>query len=316
MEDNQIKDAEMQVDDTKTVENESDVETGGAGVGDSVGASDTDDIVIPDNWESDIKDFLNSVQDIAGKKAIFNKIKSLDTGYQKKFADLATQRKTFENDRKAFESDRGLVQGYRDLEKAFGDNLSKIYEMFGSVPAYIHSLYQNDLLASQDPAKFIVSFCEKAGIDSVDKLRELLEGDAGQKVRNEMNMQNLENKFNKQLEERIANERERVRLEAQVEAFKNSPGHEHFDRVRNTMAGLAERMPEKSLQELYDMAVYADAELRTQMFAKAESERKASEQAEVEKAKKAVGITNKSSVKSTENKNWRQLLAEEIGADE
>ena len=66
------------------------------------------EIHIPDNWESGLKDFVNGIEDQAGKKAVFDKISSYEAGYQKKFQDLAKQRK-------AFESDKYFLDTYRNF---------------------------------------------------------------------------------------------------------------------------------------------------------------------------------------------------------
>lgn len=62
-------------------------------------SSTQEEIHIPDNWETDVKDFINGIQDQAGKKAIFDKLLNFDNGYQKKFRELAEQRKAFDEDR-------------------------------------------------------------------------------------------------------------------------------------------------------------------------------------------------------------------------
>lgn len=308
----QINDTEMQVNDkVESVKDNSETVAGGASVGDSVSTGEADEIKIPDSWETDIKDFLGSIQDLNGKKAIFNKIKNLDTGYQKKYSEVAEMRKTLEADRKSFDSDRQFLANYRDLEKAFGDNLSKIYAQYGSVPAYINNLYQMDLMASQDPYKFIVDFCDKVGVDSVEKLASLLNGNQGQQIRQVRDIQNLENKMNQQFEQRLNEERERAKVEAMVESFAKD--HEHFEKLRPMMAKLSNAMPDKGLQELYDMAISLDPELVALKQAKAEAERAKVEQAEVEKAKQAIGISAKPVGKTVQEKNWRQVLKEELG---
>lgn len=308
----QVNDTEMQVNDkVGSVKDNSETVAGGASVGDSVSAGEADEIKIPDSWETDIKDFLGSIQDLNGKKAIFNKIKNLDTGYQKKYSEVAEMRKTLEADRKSFDDDRQFLANYRDLEKAFGDNLSKIYAQYGSVPAYINNLYQMDLLASQDPYKFIVDFCDKVGIDSVEKLAQLLNGNQGQQIRQVRDIQNLETKMNQQFEQRLNEERERAKVEAMVETFAKD--HEYFDKLRPMMAKLSTAMPDKNLQELYDMALNLDPELLALKQAQAEAERQKAAQAEVEKAKQAVGISAKPVGKTVQEKNWRQVLKEELG---
>ena len=95
-----------------------------------------EEISIPENWEPDVKDFINSIQDVKGKRAIFDKLKNYETGYQKKFQDLATQRHQLDDE-------RNFTNSYREFEKNLNPDLrASIYSHYGNVPAYMMALHE------------------------------------------------------------------------------------------------------------------------------------------------------------------------------
>ena len=95
--------------------------------------SAVEEISIPETWEPDVKDFINSIQDAKGKKAIFDKLKNYEVGYQKKFQDLATQRHQLDDE-------RNFVNTYREFEKGLNPDLrASILSHYGNVPAYMRS---------------------------------------------------------------------------------------------------------------------------------------------------------------------------------
>jgi hypothetical protein len=53
-------------------------------------------------------------------------------------------------------------------------------------------------------------------------------------------------------------------LEAEIEAFRNAPGHEHFDFLRDqgTLKAIADGNPQLSLQQIYDAALAAHPQTR------------------------------------------------------
>lgn len=61
---------------------------------------------------------------------------------------------------------------------------------------------------------------------------------------------------------------ERQEIVGEIEAFRNDPKHIYFDNVRPKMVKLLEGGLAKDLPEAYDMACYADPEVRTLMAAK------------------------------------------------
>lgn len=281
-------------------------ENGSSGVADENGM----DIDIPENWEQPLKDFLNSISDPAGKKAIFDKVKNFDSGYQKKLNDVATQRKELEAERAAFSDERQLLGAYAALEKQFRDSgiSPDVINQFGSVPNYLRFLHENNMRASQNPAHFIIDFCRAKGIDSVEKLEELLTGDEANSRRQELNAAEFESQMMKRVEERFAIQN----ATNEINAFANDGNHPLFENVRQTMATMLRSFPNITLQEAYDLAVYKDPELRAQQNLAAEKARQEEVKADVAKAKAASGITQAPQAKITQPESWEDILAKGI----
>ena len=268
------------------------------------------DIDIPENWEQPLKDFLNSISDPAGKKAIFDKIKNFDSGYQKKLNDVASQRKELETERAAFSDERQLLGAYAALEKQFRDSgiSPDISTQFGSIPNYLRFLHENNMRASQNPAHFIIDFCRAKGIDSVEKLEELLTGDDAQSRRQELNAADFENQLMKRVEERFAIQN----ATNQINEFANDGKHPLFENVKQTMATFLRSFPDMTLQEAYDLAIYKDPDLRAQQELAAEKARQDEVKADVAKAKAASGITQTAQPKVTQTKTWEEVLADAV----
>lgn len=268
------------------------------------------DIEIPENWEQPLKDFLNSISDPAGKKAVYDKIKNFDSGYQRKLNEVATQRKELETERAAFSDERQLLGAYAALEKHFRDSgiSPEIINQFGAIPHYLRFLHENNMRASQNPAHFIIDFCRAKGIDSVEKLEELLTGDDAKARRQELNAADFESQMMKRVEERFAIQN----ATNEINAFANDGKHPLFQNVRQTMATMLRSFPKMTLQEAYDLAVYKDPELRAQQELAAEKARQDEVKADVAKAKAATGITQAPQAKVTQPKGWEDVLAEAI----
>lgn len=268
-----------------------------------------EEISIPENWEPDVKDFINSIQDAKGKKAIFDKLKNYESGYQKKFQDLATQRHQLDDE-------RNFTNSYRDFEKNLNPDLrASILSHYGNVPAYMRALHEADIAATKDPVKFLLNYCNNNGITR-ETLDSYLNGTQNQELKAQKSQEALRMQIIKEIEER----QQKQKLEDDMRAFANAknesgePLHPLLtsDGFIDQMDKLYSVYPNKSLQELYDMVVWSNPEYREQ--AVAQEAQKIAQAKEVEKAKSAIGVkpaipTNK----TTEIKDWRKALSEEIG---
>lgn len=268
-----------------------------------------EEISIPENWEPDVKDFINSIQDAKGKRAIFDKLKNYETGYQKKFQDLATQRHQLDDE-------RNFTNSYREFEKNLNPDLrASIYSHYGNVPAYMRALHEADIAATKDPVKFLLNYCNNNGITR-EKLDSYLSGAQNEELKAQKSQEALRMQIIKEIEEK----QQKQKLEDDMRAFanaKNESGESLHplltsDGFIDQMDKLYSVYPNKSLQELYDMVVWSNPEYREQ--AVAQEAQKIAQAKDVEKAKSAIGVkpaipTNK----TTEIKDWRKALSEEIG---
>ena len=268
-----------------------------------------EEISIPENWEPDVKDFINSIQDVKGKRAIFDKLKNYETGYQKKFQDLATQRHQLDDE-------RNFTNSYREFEKSLNPDLrASIYSHYGNVPAYMRALHEADIAATKDPVKFLLNYCNNNGITR-EKLDSYLSGAQNEELKAQKSQEALRMQIIKEIEEK----QQKQKLEDDMRAFanaKNDAGESLHPLL--TSDGFIDQMdklytvyPNKSLQELYDMVVWSNPEYREQ--AVAQEAQKIAQAKDVEKAKSAIGVkpaipTNR----TTEIKDWRKALSEEIG---
>ena len=268
-----------------------------------------EEISIPENWEPDVKDFINSIQDAKGKRAIFDKLKNYETGYQKKFQDLATQRHQLDDE-------RNFNNSYREFEKNLNPDLrASIYSHYGNIPAYMRALHEADIAATKDPVKFLLNYCNNNGITR-EKLDSYLSGAQNEELKAQKSQEALRMQIIKEIEEK----QQKQKLEDDLRAFanaKNDAGESLHPLL--TSDGFIDQMdklytiyPNKSLQELYDMVVWSNPEYREQ--AVAQEAQKIAQAKDVEKAKSAIGVkpaipTNK----TTEIKDWRKALSEEIG---
>ena len=268
-----------------------------------------EEISIPENWEPDVKDFINSIQDVKGKRAIFDKLKNYETGYQKKFQDLATQRHQLDDE-------RNFTNSYREFENSLNPDLrASIYSHYGNVPAYMRALHEADIAATKDPVKFLLNYCNNNGITR-EKLDSYLSGTQNEELKAQKSQEALRMQIIKEIEEK----QQKQKLEDDMRAFanaKNEAGESLHplltsDGFIDQMDKLYSVYPNKSLQELYDMVVWSNTEYREQ--AVAQEAQKIAQAKDVEKAKSAIGVkpaipTNK----TTEIKDWRKALSEEIG---
>lgn len=272
--------------------------------------SAVEEISIPESWEPDVKDFINGIQDAKGKKAIFDKLKNYETGYQKKFQDLATQRHQLDDE-------RNFVNTYREFEKNLNPDLrASILSHYGNVPAYMRALHEADIAATKDPVKFLLNYCNSNGITK-DKLESYLTGEQSQ----ELKAQQSQEAFRAQIMKEIEEKQKEQKLVDDMRAFANATNEqgEPIHPLLNT-EGFIDQMdklysiyPEKGLQELYDMVVWSNPEYREK--AVAEQAQKIAQAKEVDKAKSAIGVKPAvPSSKSTQIRDWRSVLDDEVGS--
>lgn len=271
--------------------------------------SAVEEISIPETWEPDVKDFINSIQDVKGKKAIFDKLKNYEVGYQKKFQDLATQRHQLDDE-------RNFVNTYREFEKGLNPDLrASILSHYGNVPAYMRALHEADIAATKDPVKFLLNYCSNNGITK-DKLESYLNGTQNQELQAKKSQEELRMQIINEIEEK----QKQQKLVDDLRSFANAKNESgELAHPLLSQEGFIDEMdklytiyPEKDLQSLYDMVVWNNPTYREQ--AVAEQAQKLAQAKDVEKAKSAIGVKPSiPSNKSTQIKDWRDVLDDAFG---
>lgn len=269
-----------------------------------------EEITIPENWEPDVKDFINGIQDSKGKKAIFDKLSNYEKGYQKKFQDLATQRHQLDDE-------RTFVSNYREFEKNLNPELrASILSHYGNVPAYMRALHEADIMATKDPVKFLLNYCNSNNITK-EALESYLTGEQNQ----ELKAQKSQEELRKQIIKEIEDKQKEQKLVDDLRAFasaKNENGELSHPLLETE--GFIDEMdkfytiyPDKSLQDIYDMVVWNNPQYREQAIA--EQAQKIAQAKDVEKAKSAIGVKPAvPSNKSTQQRDWRSVLDDEVGS--
>ena len=260
------------------------------------------EIHIPDNWESGLKDFVNGIEDQAGKKAVFDKISSYENGYQKKFQDLAKQRK-------AFEADKTFLDNYRNFENGIEDR-QMLLAKYGSMPAYFNRLYQMDRLASENPEQFLINYCNGNGI-TMEQLQAVLSGEQNQRYQYERSLEARDAELLRKFEE----QQQQKAFEKDVISFANATDeagnllHPHMRELANDMDYFVEKG--MSLQEAYDKALRLNDDFYQESVDKRIREMQQAK--EVEKARGVGGVKSKiPSVSAVEHKDWRDVLNESL----
>lgn len=87
---------------------------------------------------------------------------------------------------------------------------------------------------------------------------------------------------------------ERTTLNSEIDRFSKDPANEHFEAVRNDMAGLLQAGLASSLQEAYERAIYANPAVRAQVLAKQQAQ--AEEQRRVQSAQKVAAAKQAAAV--------------------
>lgn len=262
-----------------------------------------DEIHVPDNWESGLKDFINGIKDQAGKKAVFDKISSYEQGYQRKFQDVAKERK-------ALEADRNFLDGYRNFENGVAEK-QVILAKYGSMPAYFNRLYQMDKLATENPEQFLINYCNGNGI-TMEQLQQVLSGEKSQRYQQERSLEARDAELLRKFEE----QQQQKAFEKEVLSFANATDeagnllHPHMQELANDMDYFVEKG--MSLQEAYDKALRLNDNYYQESVDKRIKEIEKAK--EVEKAKGVVGVKSKiPSVSAVEHKDWRDVLDESLG---
>jgi hypothetical protein len=106
---------------------------------------------------------------------------------------------------------------------------------------------------------------------------------------------------------------EQARIHAEVNAFSADPKNTYFEQVRAAMAPLLGSGQAKDMQEAYDMACWANPQIRSTLIAAQTNEQAEKRKAEVAKKKQAaVSITGSPSAKPLNSTSPKKSIEEEL----
>ena len=199
---------------------------------------------------------------------------------------------------------------------------AEILARYGNVPNYMSALYQMDLMASRQPAEFIKNFCINNGI-TVENLQSYLSGQEYQNAYQDNRFARSQEDLKAQIMKEIESKQQQQRYEQEVISFaqaKNENGEPLHPLLSDSsfvsdMEALQTAYPNKTLNELYQMASYLRPDLRQKAID--DEAKKIAEAKEVEKAKSAVGVKTRVPTRGARpDKTWQQVLSEQLGSDD
>jgi hypothetical protein len=209
---------------------------------------------------------------------------------------------------RGFEQFRGKAQFGDAMERAITPFMSVIQQA-GVTPdvAVSHLLRAESALRNGSPDQKVQMLTQLARDYGIDL------GQANEYAANipmpdprvqqlEARLQQQESWINQQNQAREWQERQS--LNSDIQKFASDPTNAHFEEVRNDMAGLLQAGLAPDLKTAYEMAIYANPTVRTQVLAKQQAETEAQRRAEATqkardaKAAAAVNITRKGTLPS------------------
>lgn len=278
----------------------------------------TPEINIPENWEQDLKDFIGSIEDPTGKQAVFNKIKNLDSGYQKKFKDFSEKEKAFQSDYESFQEKQNAYKSYEDLHSSINEQeMSAINQQFGSSQQYFNHLMELDRSYSQNPVGTVLQLMNQGGID-INTLQQYQNNPAMQQsFQMQSAQQSSEQKLRQELDDLKATINDKFQANEEQKfiadhlAIKDESGNQKYphmnnESVINAMGYISQQNPEMDFDSIYNESLYMVPDIRNNIL----SQNKAAEIKIAEAQKTQPPKQIKSKVSSSQTK--RQLSENEM----
>lgn len=138
----------------------------------------------------------------------------------------------------------------------------------------------------QQKANLILQTAQQYGVD----LRSYI---GGQQQANPLSaiqqeLQQLREQANPaRIKSQLQEEMESVRVSGEIQAFAANPQNVHFEAVKSTMGSLISSGRAKDLQSAYDMAIWSDPSIRSELLKAQTAQETAKKKAEMEAKKKA-----------------------------
>ena len=177
-------------------------------------------------------------------------------------------------------------------------------------------------MATRQPVEFIKNYCVNNGI-TAEALQQYLSGQAYQTAYQDNRIARSQEDLKAQIMKELEEKQEQQRYVEEVTRFAQAK-NENGDYVHpllsdqsfvSDMEALQKAYPNKTLEELYQMASYLRPDLRQQAID--DEAKKIAEAKEVEKAKSAVGVKTRVPTHGARpDKSWQQVLSEQLGSDD
>ena len=177
---------------------------------------------------------------------------------------------------------------YQGIDQVLAPHAAKWSATFGNVETALNRLVSIQDFAEKDPAGFLRAFAQQYGID----LGSSVAGNpqyAGTPHQPDPHVAQLERRL--AAAEAQLSSRDESSLQSQIAAFANDPAYPYFADVKPLMGALLRDGQAHSLKDAYDMAVYANPQVRAQIMA-SEAEAKAKHDAERVEAARRAQATN------------------------
>lgn len=209
------------------------------------------------------------------------------------------------------------------LRSAIGDSRAQeLTAQFGSIENGLKSILAGSDMATKRPREFIAWLAQRAGIN----LAEFAGGSPGQ-TQQPQSGAGVTPDIHPQFAQELTQLRNQVQgflqqqqtaqtdqLQSQIQAFASDAAHPYFNDVRSEMGALMNAGRAKTMQEAYDMAVWAHPEVRKSLLDDQRKRDAEEAQVKAEAARRAAGSLTGSPAGATvpQGKSNRQSLRETV----
>ncbi len=229
----------------------------------------TDAVEPPDHWSAEERERFNAISDPEARRMVLDVRQSLERGYNRKFEDLAEERRQLSEWDKLFEP---------------VDNDLKLAGVSRSQA--VQRLLTAQQVLQKTPEQGIRWLAQQYGVDLTQMNPAPTEEADPQYAGLHEKIGSIESQVQGWLSQQQQQQAQAV--QQQIEQFRSATDangkmlHPHFDQVKQHMAALIQTQPDADLEAVYDQAVYANPETRTALL----SEREKAARAEADKAAK------------------------------
>lgn len=251
-------------------------------------------LTAPINWESGTREYFSTL-DETGKQKFMDHYKNLESGYNKKYEDIARQKKTFES---VFEA---LTPIKNDFNSVGMDEAGAV--------RFLAAAHQRIM---QNPQEGIQWVAQQYGIDLNQYQYEQSNDYANVYDPRVDSLQKKLESFESQ-----AKQTQEQQIQTQLTSFQNEKDdsgnlkHPFFDQVKQRMGQVIQSGAANSLEQAYQMAIAGDSELsakQVQLIKEAEEKKRREEAKRAGRAARQVQGSSSANVNQAETTNRRDMI--------